>query len=62
MLRDATGWRQAVISEDDFCLLTYDTLEEGIVASTDDAGHWISVSDWETDVRDDLLRLRTVAW
>jgi hypothetical protein len=62
MLRDATGWRQAVISEDDFCLLTYDTLEEGVVASTDDDGHWISVSAWETYVRDDLLRLRTVAW
>jgi hypothetical protein len=59
MLLGVSAWRLATVTEHTFCPLTYDNLDEGSTAYTDDRGNWISVAGWTTYVRDDLLRLRS---
>jgi hypothetical protein len=58
MLLDAPEWRRGTVTEHGFCPLTYENLDAGDEAYTDDRGNWISVTGWEQFVRDDGLRLR----
>ena len=58
MLIAAPSWRRAAVTDHWFCPLTYDNLDEGDEAYTDDRGNWISVRGWERFVRDDDLHLR----
>jgi hypothetical protein len=59
MLIDTPKRRRAIVTSHWFCPLTYENLDDGNEAYTDDQGHWISVRGWEEFVRDDRLRLRT---
>jgi hypothetical protein len=69
LVKDTTrAWTSATYGQDggpypddgpDFCVLTYESLEPGTPAYTDQRGSWISVEGYERFIAGDLLRLRS---